>query len=351
MVLGVGLLGAGPVTQAIHLPTLARLPDLFRAVHVMDVDADVAASVADRAGARSSTSAARLLSDPEVDVVLVGSPNRFHAEQVIAACRAGKRAVLCEKPLAVTAEEASEIGRVASKTGVPVMVGAMHTYDPSWRAVAQAWGDLPDAVHTIRSGIVLAPNARFEEFASQIITRPPETDPDVEDPAAVAAHLHGITMGLAIHDLPLVRAFCPQVAGLEVTAAAAPPSGGYLIDVQAGDRHVHLQAVKTRGWRPEWWFEAISDDRALRIDFPPPYVHARSGRAVLRRRDRELGFGPYPANGYEAEWRHLAAVVEGREEYAGVSGVVDDVVFAIAIAEQAAALGARTVSARREWTR
>ena len=28
--LGVGILGAGPVTQAIHLPTLARMPDLFR---------------------------------------------------------------------------------------------------------------------------------------------------------------------------------------------------------------------------------------------------------------------------------------------------------------------------------
>ena len=49
--LGVGILGAGPVTQAIHLPTLARLPDKFRVTAVMDIDSQVASSVAARAGA------------------------------------------------------------------------------------------------------------------------------------------------------------------------------------------------------------------------------------------------------------------------------------------------------------
>ena len=44
--LGVGILGAGPATQAIHLPTLARHPDLFRVITVMDIDAAVAGSVA-----------------------------------------------------------------------------------------------------------------------------------------------------------------------------------------------------------------------------------------------------------------------------------------------------------------
>ena len=49
--LGVGIIGAGAVTQAIHLPTLARLPDQFRVVTVMDVDAGAAELVAARAGA------------------------------------------------------------------------------------------------------------------------------------------------------------------------------------------------------------------------------------------------------------------------------------------------------------
>ena len=40
--LGVGFVGAGPVTQAIHLPTLARLGDEFAIRHVTDVDPVVA---------------------------------------------------------------------------------------------------------------------------------------------------------------------------------------------------------------------------------------------------------------------------------------------------------------------
>ena len=55
--LGVGILGAGPVTQAIHLPTLARLPDKFRVIAVMDIDAQVASSVAARRRGASPVSA------------------------------------------------------------------------------------------------------------------------------------------------------------------------------------------------------------------------------------------------------------------------------------------------------
>ena len=59
--LGVGFAGAGPVTQAIHLPTLAHLPDLFTPACVMDVNVDLAASVAASVGARHTGSLETLL--------------------------------------------------------------------------------------------------------------------------------------------------------------------------------------------------------------------------------------------------------------------------------------------------
>src|SRR3954452_11122799 len=93
--LGVGIIGAGPVTQAIHLPTLARLRNDFSVVRIMDVDPAVAESVAARADAAWTTRVDEVLADPAVEIVAICSPHRFHAEQVIAACRAGKRAVLC----------------------------------------------------------------------------------------------------------------------------------------------------------------------------------------------------------------------------------------------------------------
>jgi myo-inositol 2-dehydrogenase / D-chiro-inositol 1-dehydrogenase len=114
--LGVGIIGAGPVTQAIHLPTLASLGDRLQVVHIMDVNAEVGALVASRTGARSTTSVQTLLEDPEVDVVAICSPGQFHAAQVEAATAAGKLAILCEKPLATTVEEAQLIADVSAKT-------------------------------------------------------------------------------------------------------------------------------------------------------------------------------------------------------------------------------------------
>jgi predicted dehydrogenase len=77
--LGVGFVGGGPVTQAIHLPTLARLTDLFTVAHVTDITGEIATSVAARVGARASTSIEEMLDDPRVDVVAVCSPHQFHA--------------------------------------------------------------------------------------------------------------------------------------------------------------------------------------------------------------------------------------------------------------------------------
>ena len=41
--LGVGFVGAGPVTPAIHLPTLAHLPEAFDVVHITDIDPEISA--------------------------------------------------------------------------------------------------------------------------------------------------------------------------------------------------------------------------------------------------------------------------------------------------------------------
>ncbi len=337
--LGVGFLGAGPVTQAIHLPTLARLGDDFRVTHVSDIDLDVARFVADRVGARPSTSIDDLLNDPAVDVVAVCSPHQFHAAQVIAACQAGKRAVLCEKPFAMSGEEASEIAAVSARTAVPIVVGAMHTFDPGWEAVAQHWGGFAGSVHTVRSSIVLPPNPRMEDFATEVITRPsPPPARDLGDPEVQAAMLSGGVMGLAIHDLPLVRRFLPHVDDLRVLSAHALAPFGYQIVVAAAGVRVELHAAMTATWRAEWVLEAFSDEQALRVDFTPSYVPAGSATATLRTADSATTFGPFQHNGYEGEWRRLAAIVHGKSPVPDSAALIDDLRFALAVAEQSAAL-------------
>ncbi|OFI38531.1 oxidoreductase [Arthrobacter sp. SW1] len=335
-ILGVGIIGAGPVTQAIHMPTLSRLGDLFAVRHIMDADPSVAESVAARAGARHSSSVEELLADPEVDVVAICSPHRFHAEQVIAACRAGRKAVLCEKPFAMNAAEAAGILVAAKDTGVPVVVGAMHAFDPAWLAAESHWGTLPETAHTIRSTIVLPPNSRFEDAATEVLARPGLTAPDYSDPAAVRSALHGGIMGLAIHDLPLVRRFVPHFEDLEILQARHVRPFGYLVSLRAAGRSIELRAAMGNTWKPAWTFEAFSDDAALRVDFSPSYVQAGSAAATLSTANERRSFGPYGHNGYEGEWRELARLAGGGAPRRGTESLIDDLAFALAIAEPSA---------------
>jgi len=346
--IGVGILGAGPVTQAIHLPTLARLGDVFTVVRVMDVDRAVAEAVAGRVGAGWTTGVEELLADPAVEVVAICSPHGFHAEQVIAACRAGKRAVLCEKPFAMTPEQAEAIAAVAAETRTPIVVGAMHTFDPGWLAAKAHWDDLVTTAHTVRSSITLPPNPRFEDFATEVVARPAVPPTDRNDPEVAAQLIHGGIMDLAIHDLPLVRAFCPDFADLEVRSCILPHPGGYLVNLRLGDNDVQLVAVSTEGWELEWIFEAISDDAALRIDFTPSYVQAGSATAVLRRGPESTTYGPYASNGYEEEWRFLAGLVRGAEQPPVLEDLINDLRFALAVASGASEAVRATVSSQQE---
>jgi myo-inositol 2-dehydrogenase / D-chiro-inositol 1-dehydrogenase len=336
--LGVGFLGAGPVTQAIHLPTLARLTDLFDVVHVTDIDAGVSAAVAARAGARSSTSMDDLLADPAVDVVTICSPHKFHAEQVIAACRAHKLAVLCEKPFAMSGEETSQIAAVSAETGVPIVVGAMHTFDPGWEAAVAQWGDLATSAHTIRSSIMLPPNARFEDFATEVIDRPSPAASDLTDPEVQAGMVHGGVMGLAIHDLPLVRTFLTQFNDLKILSAAPIAPFGYRIMLTAAGKRIELHAAMTRTWRPEWVFEAFSDDQALHVEFTPSYVQAGSAVATLSTAEGSTTYGPSGHNGYEGEWRRLAAIAHRTSPPLDLDVLIDDLRFAIDVADASADL-------------
>jgi predicted dehydrogenase len=333
--LGVGILGAGPVTQAIHLPTLARQLDRFRVVSVMDVDPAVAKSVAARADAESATSIEQVLENPAVDVVAVCSPHQFHAEQVAAICAAGKRGILCEKPLATSRVEAEQIAAAVGSAGVPLVVGAMHAYDPGWLAALDACADRLADAHTVRSTIVLPFNDRYEDWATEIASRPPApAGGGPLDAQARADRIRGLVLGLWVHDLPLVRAFAPGLDRLG-DAAFFPPFGG-VISLSAAGRSVHLSAFMRPLWRPDWRLEAWGDTWSVRVDFTPSYVHAGSATATVTDERGDHRFGPWTHNGYEGEWIELHDLVTGRAEPRyPLANVVDDLTFVTDIADAA----------------
>jgi xylose dehydrogenase (NAD/NADP) len=70
-----------------------------------------------------------LLDDPEIDAVYVPLPNGLHAEWSIKAARAGKH-VLCEKPLAISAQQAREMFAAAEANGVYLVEGYPYRAQP-----------------------------------------------------------------------------------------------------------------------------------------------------------------------------------------------------------------------------
>ncbi|MFM7607156.1 MAG: Gfo/Idh/MocA family protein [Prosthecobacter sp.] len=89
-----------------------------------------------------------LVTSTEVDVVHITSPNRHHHAQSLAALAAGKH-VICEKPLAMTTRETSEIVEAARSSGKVFAVNYNVRFCPAvlqMRAVAQR-GDLGEIIH------------------------------------------------------------------------------------------------------------------------------------------------------------------------------------------------------------
>jgi predicted dehydrogenase len=337
--LGVGLLGAGPVTQAIHLPVIANLAGRLRVVRVMDVDASLAAEVARRCGAAAATDAREVLDDPAVDIVAICSPHQFHAEQAVAACEAGKRAVLCEKPIATTAEQGQQIASASAATGVPVIAGTMHAYDPAYAAARRHWGDLPQTATLIRSAIYLPANDLMVGASTNLAApAPPQPRPPAQDGTRGLPHppnIRDAILGLAMHAIPLIREFVPRAGSVSFARMLQP--WGYSVTVTGGGRVVQLIGFMPGQWGPDWTMRAWGDGQELRVSFPPSYVLAGSATAELMTCGQRRSWR-YPDNGYQAEWAHLADVAEGRcEPELSIGEAALDLLYAIEIADQATA--------------
>jgi myo-inositol 2-dehydrogenase / D-chiro-inositol 1-dehydrogenase len=102
-IIGVGVMGADHArVLALHVPG-AVLQALY------DADPARAKTVADETGARSvAANPLALIRDPNIDAVLVASPDATHKELTLA-CIEARKPVLCEKPLAPTAAECRQV--------------------------------------------------------------------------------------------------------------------------------------------------------------------------------------------------------------------------------------------------
>ncbi|MFZ4212728.1 Gfo/Idh/MocA family oxidoreductase [Pantoea endophytica] len=193
----VGLIGAGRM-GSFHAENLAwRVPGAILAA-VADPQPGAADALTNKLGvAKAYSDLHALLQDPEIEAVAIAAPARTHAEWVIAAAEAGKH-VFCEKPMAVTLEEADRAIAAAKAAGVVLQVGFNRRFDSGFAA----------AIAAVKAG----------ENGTTQLSRSLTRDPGLHDPSRIPQWT--IFLETLIHDFDTLLHFNPGAKPVEVYALA-----------------------------------------------------------------------------------------------------------------------------------
>jgi scyllo-inositol 2-dehydrogenase (NAD+) len=183
--LGVGILGVGEMGKR-HAENLRRLVPEARVVAVADVAHQRAKQVAEELEIDQSYSSLEdMVQSKDIQAVLIATPDKFHAQSIRIAAAAGKD-ILCEKPLAITLEDANSALREVEKAKVRLQVGFMRHYDPAYAA----------AKKRIEAG----------EIGTPVVFKSIGRDKDEPPLAAYQSQINGMLFYTnSIHDFDLAR--------------------------------------------------------------------------------------------------------------------------------------------------
>ncbi|HVU43012.1 MAG TPA: Gfo/Idh/MocA family oxidoreductase [Xanthobacteraceae bacterium] len=122
-----GIIGVGFGAQ-VHAPAFRS--EGWDIVALCSRDGSKARAAADKLGvAHADTDPFRLIARGDIDAVSIAVPPRAHRDLVLAAAAAGKH-ILCEKPFAMSAEEAAEMKTAVERAGITAMVAHEFRYAP-----------------------------------------------------------------------------------------------------------------------------------------------------------------------------------------------------------------------------
>jgi predicted dehydrogenase len=151
--LRVGLAGLGSMGRN-HLRVLAARPDVELAA-VADPVPEAVTDATTRTGARGFGEPMAMLSETELDALVIAAPTTAHQALAIAAIDR-RIPILIEKPLAGTVEEALTIVAAARAAAVPVQVGHVERFNPAvrqlGRLIGEGWLSTVYAIASRRAG-------------------------------------------------------------------------------------------------------------------------------------------------------------------------------------------------------
>jgi predicted dehydrogenase len=327
--LRIGVVGLGAVAQAVHLPLLAKHPDLFE----LSALCDLSAGVRDTLGARYGVPAARRFASGEeliaaggLDAVAVLTSGS-HGPLATAAARAGL-VVFCEKPLAYTLAETDEL----AAAGPRLMLGYMKIYDPAVEAARAALAGRPEP-RSIEVTVLHPPSEPQLAHAGLL---PPPADVDADElarvlaleaeavnaalgeaPPELALLYSDVLLGSVVHDLAVIRALAGGPLTVEHgdvwpegAAARSLALLGRLGETRVSIRWHYLEEYPA--YREE---VRVHDARGtVSLTFPAPYLlHAPTVLTVVDGVDgaERISESRSTVEAFERQWLAFAGYAAG----------------------------------------
>jgi len=192
--LGIGVIGLGRLGSSYAKYFTGRIAG-GTLVAVSDVNETAVATLGAELGiSKRYTRYQDLITDDEVDAVVIVSPTSTHKEIVFEAAKHDKP-TFCEKPLSISLPEAQEMLRIVEETGVFFQMGFMRRFDKGYVA----------AKHKIDQG----------DIGTPVVFKSSSRDPyrpslEYLDPV----HSGGLFIDCGIHDLDLARWFMGEIASV-----------------------------------------------------------------------------------------------------------------------------------------
>ena len=252
--IGLGIVGLGRGFM-LTLQALRENPSI-RMSAAYSLRTDQREHFANQFNAKAFDSFEALIASDEVDAVYIATPHEIHAEQTIAAVRAGKH-VLVEKPMAIGLADCIAMEKAAQEAGKIIVVGPSHGFDTPVQKAAEL----------VASGAYGSPRMvtafNFTDFMYRP-RRPEELD---------TSRGGGVIYSQAAHQIDVVR----RIVGLPVSAIRAsaanwdsrrPSEGAYsaLMHFEGGawatltySGYAHYDSDELIGWISELGFERDPD--------------------------------------------------------------------------------------------
>jgi predicted dehydrogenase len=292
----IGVVGAGAISQQMHLTHLAELADRFEVVGVCDVSPALATRAAARFGARACSDHRSLLAEltPDAMLVAIDGPSE---DVAIDALDAGAH-VLVEKPMAWAPSQAARVEAAVAHNGRHLQIGYMKRYDPAVELAQRLIADMGP----VRGGIVRCVAGPNESYVKDVIDVQRPTDVPAEVAAAHAALrderlaealgdgardpalrlAYQLLLGIACHELSVLRGLLGPP--LEVSSAQVWEGGRWLVATlryPTASLTYTLGRVTTRTFDER--IELYTDDETLELTFPSPFLEHAPTRLTRRR--------------------------------------------------------------------